>query len=153
MDCPTRAILSYIDPSFQLPELNTIGRNALCHHCASLSAALISSAAGQPHADSIGSLQRSARVCPLCNLLYLNSFGGIRSRQDLPTGGPVVCYLRFNGAVSFLDLAVPGPSKQTKSGSVQLRVYTKEGKDPGSDALAASRLTFHNQATLRSTVA
>lgn len=125
---PKRLFYSLMDPTFQLHPFEIVRRNALCSHCRVLSAAVMASPDGQPHAESIEALRRSAQECPLCNILYADSFDEIKSQLELPGISPVVCRIGLRGPISRIYLTFGGQLEHRGSSNVENRVYTRQGR-------------------------
>ena len=125
---PRRLIQSLMDRTFQLHSFDTVRHNALCSHCRVLSAAVMASPDGQPHAESIEALQRSAQECPLCNMLYADSFDGMNAQLELPRTSSVVCRIGLRGPISRIYLTFSGQHEHRGSSNFQNRVYTRQGR-------------------------
>jgi hypothetical protein len=125
---PRRLFHSLMDRTFQLHSFDIVRREALCSHCRVLSAAVMASADGQPHAESIEALRRSAQECPLCNILYADSFDEVKSQLELPGISPAVCRIGLCGPISRIYLTFGGRLEHRGSPNVQNRVYAKQGR-------------------------
>lgn len=132
----TRRIEYLTDSSYDLPPFSAVKHNALCDHCKLLNAAVMASRDGQPHAESIEALQRSARVCPLCNCLYLDNSAEIRSSRGRPGDNSAVCRLRVCEQVSHIYLTFGGRPGR-RSGGSDNRVYAMQGMTSNTSAARA----------------
>jgi hypothetical protein len=125
---PRRLFHSLMDQTFQLHSFDIVQHNALCSHCRSLSAAVMASPDGQPHAESIEALRRSAQECRLCNILYADSFDEINSQLERPGISSVVCRIGLRGPISRIYLTFGGQHEHRGSSNFQNRVYAKQGR-------------------------
>lgn len=121
-----RRIEYLTDSSYDLPPFSAVQHNALCDHCKLLNAAVMASRDGQPHAESIEALQRSARVCPLCNCLYADNFAEIRSGRGNPGDNSAVCRLGLCERASHIYLTFGGRLGR-RSGVSNNRVFAMQG--------------------------
>ena len=131
---PSAVTISIVNYSTTLALFERIRNNDLCSKCAALSISIMVTPHGQPHAESIQCLDRSAQSCPLCYSLASTIGATTTSRRaadqnDRPDQGGLVCRVTLKDGISSMYLAYSRcPLKSLcDSPMVEHRVFTAEG--------------------------